>query len=622
MSQLQITELDFSGIKQNLRNFLQNQDEFSDYNFEGSALSVLVDLLAYNTHYNAVLAHLMSNEMFLDSAVKRSSVLSIAKTLGYTPRSRTGSRIRATVTVQGGTQPTLTLDTNTVFSGVVDDTTYVFTPVENYTAPLSGGQYVFEDVELIEGSRLSNTFTVNSDTISGPFIIPVDSVDINTVSVYVRETANATTFSVYNRVDTISNLKSDSKVFWIEERADGRYQIMFGDNIFGKNLEVGNLVIVEYVAVSGAIANGVNLLFAADVDGQEVISVAISEQSAGGSEKETIDSIRKTAPLYNAAKNRAVTTQDYKALIQKNFDKAKAVTVWGGEENDPPIYGKVFITIDAMDDYIFTDADKDFIIEKILRPLSVMSIQHEFVDPDYLYVGLQVNVNYDPRLTNFTASQVATSVQSEIEEYFSTELSTLEKPFFASKLTDVIASASSAIIANVTKITLQSRIPVNSGMLLSKTVSFLASLEPETIRSTIFNTEVNGIVYTAFIQDFSDSDARKNASMGTLKLVDVVSEKVVGTVGTVNYTTGQLNISNLMVSAFLANSGEIRLNAEPTDLSKNISSTIVRTTEVSKYAVTPQASRNIIIKLDDSESNSLIQLNSGLQVSATPFINN
>lgn len=622
MAQLQITELDFSGIKQNLRNFLQAQDEFSDYNFEGSALSVLIDLLAYNTHYHAVLAHLMSNEMFLDSAIKRSSVLSIAKTLGYVPRSKTGARIRANIVVAGGSSSSLTLPVETVFSGSVDGTTYVFSPTIDYTVPLSGGQYTFNNVELIEGKRLSNTFTVTTENRSGPFIVPVDSLDINTVAVYVKPTVSSTAFEVYNRVDTISGLNNTSKVYWIEERADGRYQVLFGDNIFGRSLEVGNQVIVEYVAVAGPDANGVNALFGSVVDGQNILSITVLEPAAGGSEKESIDSIRKTAPLFNAAKNRAVTTQDYQALIQKNFDKAKAVTVWGGEENDPPIYGKVFITIDAMDDYIFTEADKDFIIEKILRPASVMSIQHEFVDPDYLYVGVHTHVNYDPRLTNFSASQIASSVREEIRDYFTQELSTLEKPFFASKLNDVINGASNSIVANVTKISLQIRVSAQENQVVSKTINFLAAIEPETVRSTIFSATVNGITYPAFIQDFSDSDARRSSTNGTLKLVAVDSEQVVATVGTIDYTTGKVVLNNLPVAGFLTNSGEIRINAEPTDLSKNITSTIVRTTEISTNAVTPLASRNIIIKLDDSESDSTIQLTPGLQVSATPFIGN
>lgn len=622
MSQLQITELDFAGIKQNLRTFLQGQEEFSDYNFEGSALSVLIDILAYNTHYNAVLAHLMSNEMFLDSAVKRSSVLSIAKTLGYIPRSMTGARIRANITVSGGSSPSLTLNTETVFSGSVDGLNFIFTPTEDYVADLSGGQYVFENVELIEGRRLTNTFTVTMENTSGPFIVPVDSLDINTISVYVKPTSSATSFDVYRKVDSISNLTDTSKVYWIEERADGRYNIAFGDDVFGKSLEVGNVVIVEYVAVSGPLANGVNALFGGTIDGQDVISIDIIDPAAGGSEKESIDSIRKTAPLYNAAKNRAVTVQDYKALIQKNFDKAKSVTVWGGEENDPPIYGKVFITIDSVGDYTFTDADKDFIIEKILRPAAVMSIQHEFVDPEYLYVGVHTHVNYDPRQTNYTSSQVASIVRNEVSTYFEQELSTLEKPFFASKLNDVINGASDSIIANVTKITLQSRISPEVKKSLTKKINFLASLEPESVRSTFFRANINGIVRTVYLQDFSDSDARRRSSTGKMKLVDTTTENILETVGTVNYTTGQVILNNIVVDSFLTNSGEIRISAEPTDLSKNISSTIVRTTEISTNAVTPQASRNIIIKLDDSEANSLIQLTPGLQVSATPFISN
>lgn len=619
MSQLRITELDFAAIKNNLRAFLQSQSEFSDYNFEGSALSTLIDLLAYNTHYNAVLTHLMANEMFLDSAVKRSSVLSIAKTLGYVPRSKTGARITATVVVAGGPSPSLTLDTNSVFTGFLNNKAYQFYPLETYTAPLSGGVYTFTNVELIEGRRLSNTFNVTAESTSGPFILPVDSVDLNTLEVYVKDTANSSAFNVFNKVDTISGLTDESRVFWVEERGDGRYQISFGDGIFGRELTVGNVVIANYVAASGPEANGINQLFGTVVDGQSVQRVTVHGISAGGTDKETIDSIRKTAPIFNAAKNRVVTTQDYKALIQKNFDKAKAVTVWGGEENDPPIYGKVFITIDTTDNYVLTDSDKDFIIEKVLRPAAVMSIQHEFVDPAFLYVGVQASVTYDPRLTNFTATQIASSVRDAIQEYFDEELSTLERPFFPSKLNAVIADTSDAIIANLAKITLQLRISPSVGLSYSGTLNFLASIEPETIRSTIFNATINGVTYPVYIQDISNAEVRRNSTTGKLKLINANTDLSISNIGTVDYTSGEIKINNLMVSSYIAG-GDIRITAEPTDLSKNISSTIIRTTAISPNAITPLPSRNVILTINDSDSNSAIQLTPGLTVTATPFI--
>lgn len=621
MAQLEVTELDFSGIRANLKTFLESQDEFSDYAFEGSALAVLIDLLAYNTHYNAMMAHLVANESFLDTAIKRASVLSIAKTLGYVPRSYSGSRVTATITVLANdSAPFLTLSETEVFMGTVDNVTYTFSPVQPYVASLSNGKYIFEDVELIEGKRLTNTFGVTTDVLSGPFLLPVESIDLNTLLVYVKQSESSLNYEVFKRVDTISGVDDTSAVFWIEERSDGRYELLFGDGVFGKKLSAGNVVVATYRAASGSVANNITSLMGSAVDGRTMQSIILGGPSSGGGEKESIDSIRKTAPLYNAAKNRAVNAQDYRALILKNFDQAKGVTVWGGEDNDPPIYGKVFITVDTKDDYVFTESDKDFIIEKILRPAGVISIQPEFVDPSYLYITLSINTTYNPLLTNYGASQIASAVRASVEEYFTDELSSLEKPFFPSKLNDVIEGSNPAIIANLVKMGIQLRFSPDVGLSFSDTFNFLASLEPETIKSTIFNANVNGLNQLCYIQDFSDSDARKRSTTGKMKLVNSTTNQPVLTVGTVDYTKGQVIIQNLMVSSFLTNSGEISLTAEPTDLSKNISSTIIRTTEISSHAVVPLPSKNVIIKLDDSQSNSVTQLSPGLVVSAVPFI--
>ena len=629
MANLRVTELDFNNIKGNLKTFLEAQSEFSDYNFSGSALNVMLDILAYNTHYNAVLAHLVANEMFLDTAIKRSSVVSIAKTLGYTPKSTTAARMTVTViatpTNVGTAAASLTLETSHIFTGTVDGTTYVFTPVKNSTVALETGVYTFEDIELIQGTRLTNTFSVKQDTVSGPFTLPVENIDLETIKVFVRESESNTTYDVFVKADGLVDITNTTNAFWVEEKPDGRYQISFGDDIIGTKLSVGNIAIASYIATDAAGANGVNSLITSSLTDENlsavpVTSITVVTASAAGSTKETIDSIRKNAPLYNSTRNRAVTSSDYKSLILANFDKAKSVAVWGGEENNPPIYGKVFITIDPKDDYIISEGDKDFITEKILRPRSVMSIQHEFVDPEYIYLGFNVSITYDTRLTNFSASQISSAVRTEIVDYFTEDLTTLNKTFFFSTLSDVIKNASAAINSSLFDMTVQARISPTINTSFSTTLNFLTSVEPNSIQSTVFNAKINGVTYKAFLKDFNSDTNNIEKSSGTVKLMNAETNNIIASIGVVDYTTGLATISNLQVASYLTSSGDIRILATPQELSKNILSSIKRTSQISEFAIVPEASKNIIIALNDSSANSTIGLKPGLVVSAVPIV--
>jgi len=603
MANLRVTELDFNNIKGNLKTFLEAQSEFSDYNFSGSALNVMLDILAYNTHYNAVLAHLVANEMFLDTAIKRSSVVSIAKTLGYTPKSTTASRMTVTVVATPSDLNTaaasLTLETSQIFSGTVDGTTYVFTPIKNYTVSLEGGVYTFADVELIQGTRLTNTFTVKQDTVSGPFTLPIENIDLSTMQVFVRESESITTYDVFVKADGLVDISDTTNAFWVEEKPDGRYQISFGDDVIGKMLSVGNIIVASYVATDAAGANGVNSLITSSLTDENQAAVPVT-----------------TITVTTAA----AAGSDYKSLILANFDKAKSVAVWGGEENNPPIYGKVFITIDPKDDYIITEGDKDFITEKVLRPRSVMSIQHEFVDPEYIYLGFNVSITYDTRLTNFSASQISSAVRTEIVNYFTEELTTLNKTFFFSALNDVIKNASAAINSSLFDMTIQARISPTVNTSYSTTLNFLTSVEPNSIQSTVFNAKINGITYKVFIKDFNDDTNNIEKASGTMKLMNAETNNPIASVGIVDYETGLATLSNLQVASYLTSSGDIRVLATPQELSKNILSSIKRTTQISEFAIVPEASKNIIIALNDSSANSTIGLKPGLVVSAVPIV--
>jgi hypothetical protein len=306
------------------------------------------------------------------------------------------------------------------------------------------------------------------------------------------------------------------------------------------------------------------------------------------------------------------------------FSRAKSVSVWGGEENQPPIYGKVFITLDPKDGEVITDADKDYISETILRPRSVLSIQHEFVDPDYLYAGFEIDIKYNPRNTALTANEIASEVRAGVNTYFTTNLKTLDKTFMYSQFVDYIkALLPNIIIGVLAKMKVQRRVDFTTNLTNSKTIRFLTNLVPETLRSTNFSASVNNTTYTAFIKDYSDDETINFTGTGTLKLIDVDTNKVLNpSLGVINYATGIVTINNLTVVEYFGNATELRLTATPQELGKNISPTVIPITETSLFATTPAASRNSIIDLDDSEADTTSNLSAGLLVTVSPYISN
>jgi len=620
MADLRVTELDFEQIKRNLINYLSSQEEFADYNFSGSGLNTIIDLLAYNTHYNAILAHLQSNEMFIDSALKRSSVVSIAKTLGYTPRSVTSSRASLDINVVPSisyVSSTLTIPQYTKFTTTNDGVSYTFVSLEEQTASKNLGEFLFESVVVAEGVVVSQRNTITADTVSGPIKIKNNNIDLSTLNVSVQTSSTNLTTTSYKRTTTIVDVTSTSKVYWVEEGQDGYYNLIFGDDVIGKKLTSGNIVIIEYLASKGAAPNGsraftcsINLAGAAPV-------TTLVSAAAGGADRESTNSIRFNAPKFNATRNRAVTVEDYKSLILANFDKAKAVAVWGGENNAPPIYGKVFISIDPKSGYLVTEADKDYLLNTIIRPRSVLSLLHEFVDPTYLYVGLDVKVNYNPRITPFSSSQVEAIVNNTIEQYFENELSTLDKKFYFARLVNKIQTSHNAILGTLIDMRLQRRVIPILNTHENLKFFFTTSIEPNSFYSTNFTTTVSGTNYTAYVQDFPNTTPPDRNGTGTLKLLNVENDEVlVDNYGTVTYNgSGAIEIPDF----FVINVGgsDVRFNALPQELGKDLNPTIIQSTPVSTSAVYPYPSQNIVVTLDDSETNISLGTTVGLKVTAT-----
>lgn len=630
MPELRVTELDFETIKTNLKNFMKNQSEFTDFDFDGAGLNVLLDVLAYNTHYNAMMAHLMSNEMFIDTAIKRSSIVSIAKTLGYVPRSYSASRAVVSLTLPASNSLPVTVGSNVKFTASINGSPYTFNVEEGVTVTPeytgSGYQVTFPAVKLIEGTRLQNSFVVTTDNKKGPFVIPVKTVDLSTVQVLVQKSSNEAIYTVFTETKTVIDITDTSNVFWIEENSEGNYQVVLGDGVIGASLVEGNIVTINYIACNGSTPNNIRTFtLNGPIGGTYNVTVTTVSGSTSGAEKETIDEIRFNAPKYNTTKNRAVTADDYKALIMSDANinyKTNSIAVWGGETNVPPIYGKVFICIDPTDEYTISESDKNYIINDILRPRSIMSIQHEVVDPEYTYVGFEVSVTYNPLITNYTTTEIEAMVKSAISDFFANNLSTLDKTFFYSQLIDDIAAVNPSIVGVLADMWVQKRIVKELSFNTTKNLRFSTSLQPETLKSTVFVSTVSGLPYDAYMRDFTTDEINEDTALeGTIQLLEQGTDAVlVSDLGTVNYGTGVVSFSDLNINAYLGNITDVRITAKPKNLSKNISPTVISATTESTSAVTPVPSKNIIIRLDDSEINNGIGLSAGLSVAAIPFI--
>ena len=626
MPQINVTELDFDNIKQNLKTFMQSQAEFSDYNFEGSALSVLLDTLAYNTHYNAVLAHLLANESFLDSAIKRTSVVSLAKNLGYTPRSRRCpvGTLTFTITPSGAyTSSTYTLPRDTVFTSSLNGTSYTFVPSEAVTATLQNvsgtNKFVFSNLKLKEGKRISNSFLITTNKELDPVIIPNKDVDTSTLRVRVQTSGSNFNIETYVLHTGILDIDESSKVYFLEETIEGLYSITFGDDVIGKKLTAGNVVIVDYINTNGVTANGAKTFTcsATLTGGGEIKAYSGNVAAAGGQNKESIDSIKINAPKYNSARERGVTASDYKSLILASNENIQSCSVWGGESNDPPVYGKVFISLDPIAGQVITQQDKDNIVSNIIDPRGSIGILPEFVDPEYTFITLKVSVVYNANATSLTSGQLSSSVSSAISTYFNTELNILNKNFYFTALHTSIKGVSNSIVSINIIPSLQKRIEIlDFDRDVNYTFTFNSRVQPRELHSTWFDYTNNGATNKVKLQDVPNADvvSPEYNGFGTVFLQSDSGSKI-GDIGTIDYSTGKITILAMRVSALYGSETAIRVSIRPhDDVNDILTTTLTRTTPVSTAAVIPTPSKNTVLALDDTAQSTLTGARTGLEI--------
>jgi hypothetical protein len=459
---IQVADLDFNSIKSNFITYLQSQDTFKDYNFEGSALSTLLDVLAYNTQYNSYYLNMVANEMFLDSALQRSSVVSQAKVLDYTPKSAIAPSAFIKFTGNGMTANTLTVPKFTSFlSEAINGVNYNFVTTDTVTVPVTAGTGVIDSLEIKQGIPTTYTFTVNSTTNPNyTFELPDANVDTTSIQVLVQQSSSNTNYEIYQPAENYLQLDSTSKVYFLQEAINGNYQLIFGNGVLGKKLADNNLVVVSYVITEGTAAAGANnfVLMSSVPNLGSVVINPIVKASTGGS-KESIDSIKFQAPKSYAAQGRAVTKEDYITLIQQNklgisFD---AVNTWGGEQNDPPVYGQVFVALKPTGGYSLTETQKQRLISDVIKPISVMTVEPTIVDPDYTYVQITTNVLYDAKKTNLTANGISNAVSTAISNFARTTLNTFNSTFSVSDLIRTIQNSNQSIITNEVTVQLQKK---------------------------------------------------------------------------------------------------------------------------------------------------------------------
>lgn len=611
MANLRIAELDFDTIKTNLKSFLKAQSEFSDYDFEGSGLSTLIDLLSYNTHYNAYLANMLANEMFLDSAVKRTSAVSIAKHLGYLPRSVRGAKANINVQVNNptGSPTSLTMDRYTTFTTTINGSSLTFINTLPYTINPSGASYIFNNIEIIEGQNFEYKYTVAIPGPSEKYEIPAENVDTSTLRVLVQNSSSDTAQTVYPLYNELSAVESDSLVYYLEENSNGRYQIFFGDGVLGKKLTAGNIVIIQYLVSNGTDGNVSNLVsqsftMTGTIEGNNDVTITVNSNSTGGNTKETISEIKFNAPRQFLTQNRAITSEDYKSIILTNYPLAQSIAVWGGEDNIPPIYGKVLISLKPYGGFAISNSTKESIKNDILASKRAMGVQIEFVDPEYFYVNLVVTVNYNSRNTTLSNSQIKSLATTAIENYFNNNLEKFDSDFYLSKLSKAIDDSSSAITGSLISISLQKRLEpilnVANSFASSDSIRFYHKIKPYGISSTRFNIVFETSTRSVTIADNPSNTPINENGTGTLILKDAITELTISTnIGTVNYATGELVITSLTPIGFPSGQNDLRINAKLQESSYNIN-----------------VNREQIIVLDDSILDPIASRSAGLTVIA------
>ena len=557
-SNLNVTELDFDQIKQNLRNFMKSQSQFADYDFDGSGLSVLMDILAYNTHYNAMLAHFALNESFLDSAQIRGNVVSRAGLLGYVPRSILAPQATITVTIDVSNAtntnlPTsLVLERGTRFKTIVDGVTYTYSTLNSNTAILTTvgtvKTFVFSNIGIAQGIIRSLSYRVDNDIENQKFQVSDKDADSSSLRVRVQENQGSTSFDSYQQFTTLQEVGSTSQVYHLQENSSGFYQIFFGDGIIGKKPVNDNIVTLDYLTTEGTASNGAtsfDLITGFSTLTNYQTTITTINNASGGTDAETTESIRYNAPITFQAQDRAVTSQDYGAIIQRNFANIESISTWGGEDQIIPDYGKAYISIKPLIGTALT-VDEKISVKDILTSKNIVSITPEIVDPEFTEVEVDVLFKYNPALTSRSSSAVESLVKDTVLDYNFNQLNKFDGVFRHSELLGLIDNSDPAITSTTVrpymfKSVSASNVKANNNFTLTFVGTFF--LQEGTnfnIASSAF--QVGGVEH--FFGDIAVLDSKDTRRIVVYKVVDSKNIITVPDAGLIDASTGIITLNN------------------------------------------------------------------------------
>ena len=572
---MQITELDFDTIKGNLKTYMKGQNEFTDYDFEGSGLNVLLDVLSYNTHYNAFMANMAANEMFLDTAVKRDSVTSHAKALGYTPTSVKAPVAYVDVTVNNANTASVTMTAGHAFNTTISGTTYQFVNITSRVLQPTAGIYVYSNIPIYEGTWVTTKFTKDVNDADQKFIIPNANVDISTLAVTIQTSSTDTTLTTFTKANNLLEVKSTTNAYFIQETIDSEWEVYFGDGIVGSAIDDGNIVILAYAVTNGVQANGANSFTSAtSISGFADITVVTQTAAADGAAEEGIDAIKFNAPFSYAAQNRTVTAADYKAIIPQIYSNVKALAVWGGEYNDPAVYGRVYISILPKTGLTLTTSTKASIVT-LLQDYNVVSITPELVDLETTQIVPTVVFKYDASATAKSKESLAALITTTITSYSTDSLEQFEQIFRYSPFTTIIDETDPAILSNITNIKISKTFKPTLATALKYTITFSNALfHPHTghaadttgtlpggiLSSTGFT--ITGSSETYYLEDDGEGLVNAYYISGSTKVY-----LTTGSVGTIDYTTGDIVLTKINIATVGqvdgADSTSIRLTVQP-----------------------------------------------------------
>ena len=554
---LELSEVDFSDIRTNLKSYLSTQTQFQDYDFEGSAISTLLDVLAYNTHYNAFYANMLANEMFLDTAQQRDSVVSRAKELNYLPVSAKGASANVTLTFSGvaSTVGNFDIAANSTFSTTIDDITYTYVTPQAYTVVNNNNNFV-KEITITEGEPLQHRWTVNT---SAPvqYILPNHDIDVDSIKVQVQESATDTTKTTFTRATNIVAVSDTSAVYFLHETIDENHEITFGNGVLGKAVKNNNIIIVDYRVCNGVSTNGANTFSVGTVTAGASFSsvdLALKSKATGGRELESVDDVKFNAPKNYETQNRAIIAEDFSRILLNENSDLSSVMSFGGEERVPAVFGKVYIAVKPLVEDFVTTARKNE-LKLSINDRTPIAVDPVIIDPDYLYVIPTVTVRFDEKTTTESTDALVALVKIALVDYNANNLNMFKKRLRFSRLTRSIDNVNTSIFNTELGLSLQKRFVPDVNL----SQQYILKFKNELTKSTFSSTQFTFDGYQAFFGDDGLGKLTIFRFDSTLQKVNIKDNA-----GTVDYTTGEVNIKAFQPTAF--EGIEIKVSATPVNL--------------------------------------------------------